>query len=293
MSDLRLLAVHAHADDESISMGGTLAVYHDRGAKTAVVCCTDGKVATIVADDMPEETTRPRLAEIRKGELRAACAALQVDEVHFLDYGDSGMAGSDTNQLPEAFWKADLDEVVSKLVAHIRRFRPQVVVTYDANGTYGHPDHIQTHRATVLAVEAAHLRAMYPDAGEPWRVDKLYYTAFPVSEARRAMALAEAAGMKAPFGDAPPEELAFATPDEYVTTTINCADGVGRKRQALLAHHSQIGADFPLIAIPEEIIREHFASEFFQLALSRRPAQLPETDLFAGVGEAVAATVKG
>ena len=263
--ELRLLSVHAHADDESITMGGLLATCHDRGIRTANICCTDGKLATIVADDMPEETTRPRLAEIRQAELRAACAILGVDEVHFLGYGDSGMWGEPTNQLADAFWKVDVDEAVGRLVAHIRRFRPHVVVTYDGVGGYGHPDHIQTHRITLLAVEAAHMRSMYADGGEPWRVQKLYYTSIPLSFLKRAAA------------------LPFVTPDEWITSTVDIRDAVHRKREALVAHHSQIGPDWPLLAIPEAVTIEHFGTEAFQLVISRVPVTLPETDLFAGV----------
>ena len=168
---LRLLAVHAHQDDETITMGGLYALCADRGIRTCNICCTDGKLATIVDPAMPEETTRPRLAEIRRGELLDACRILGVSEVQFLDYGDSGMAGADTNRLPEAFWMASLDDVTGRIVAHIRRFRPHVVVTYDGNGGYGHPDHIQAHRACVLAVEASPT-ALYPEAGPPWRVQK-------------------------------------------------------------------------------------------------------------------------
>jgi len=291
MSDgLRLLSVHAHADDESITMGGLLATCHDRGVRTANICCTDGKLATIVADDMPEETTRPHLAQIRQDELRAACAILGVDEVHFLGYGDSGMWGEDTNQLPDAFWKADINEAVGRLVEHIRRFRPHVVVTYDGVGGYGHPDHIQTHRVTLLAVEAAHMKSLYPEAGEPWRVQKLYYTSIPVSMLRKYADMAKEAGMPPPFGVENPEDLPFVTPDEWITTIVNIRDAVGRKRQALIAHHSQIGPDWPMLAVPEEITREHFATEAFQLIISRVPVTLPETDVFAGiaVGEAVA-----
>ncbi len=108
------MAVHAHCDDETITMGGTLATYADRGVKTCVVCCTDGKLATIVDPNMPEETTRPRLAEIREGELREACRILKVDEVEFLRYGDSGMAGAPTNFLPDAFWMAPIDEAIGQ-----------------------------------------------------------------------------------------------------------------------------------------------------------------------------------
>ncbi len=281
--ELRLMSVHAHADDELITMGGLLAVSHDRGVRTANVCCTDGKLATIVADDMPEETTRPRLAEIRQEELRAACSILGVDEVHFLGYGDSGMWGADTNQLPDAFWKADVDEAVGKLVALIRRFRPHVVVTYDGIGGYGHPDHIQTHRVTLLAVEAAHMKTLYADAGEPWRVTKLYYTSIPLSFLRKAAQMAREAGMPPPFGVENPEDLPFVTPDEWITTTVDIREGVRRKRQALVAHHSQIPPDWPMLAIPEEVNIEHFGSEAFQLVISRVPVTLPETDVFAGV----------
>ena len=108
------MAVHAHCDDETITMGGTLATYADRGVKTCVVCCTDGKLATIVDPNMPEETTRPHLAEIREGELREACRILRVDEVEFLRYGNSGMAGTPTNFLPDAFWMAPIDEAVGQ-----------------------------------------------------------------------------------------------------------------------------------------------------------------------------------
>jgi mycothiol conjugate amidase Mca len=279
---LRLMAVHAHCDDETITMGGTLATYADRGVQTCVVCCTDGKLATIVDPNMPEETTRPRLAEIREGELREACSILKVDDVEFLRYGDSGMAGAPTNQLPDAFWMAPIDEATGKLVAEIRRFRPHVVVTYDGNGGYGHPDHIQTHRATLLAVEAARLVPMYRDAGDPWRVQKLYYTAFPRSQFERIVAMAKAAGTEPPFGETNPDEMEFLTPDADVAATIDCVDVIGRKRDALRAHHSQISEDWPQLRMPDDVLKQ-FADEYFQLAMSHVPVALPETDLFAGI----------
>lgn len=292
MSDeLRLMSVHAHADDETITMGGLLATCADRGIRTCNICCTDGKLATIVAADMPEETTRPHLAEIRQQELRAALAILGVNEVHFLGYGDSGMWGVDTNQLPDAFWKADVNEAVGRVVAHIRRFRPQVVVTYDGVGGYGHPDHIQTHRVTLLAVEAAHQKSLYPEAGEPWRVQKLYYTSIPLSFLKKAAEMAKAAGMEPPFGIENPEDLPFVTPDEWITTTVDIRNGVRRKRAALLAHHSQITPDWPMLAIPEDVSIEHFGTEAFQLVISRNVPSLPETDLFAGIEAATAVAV--
>jgi N-acetyl-1-D-myo-inositol-2-amino-2-deoxy-alpha-D-glucopyranoside deacetylase len=279
---LRLMAVHAHCDDETITMGGTLATYADRGVRTCVVCCTDGKLATIVDPNMPEETTRPHLAEIREGELREACRILHVDEVEFLRYGDSGMAGAPTNQLPDAFWMTPIDEATGRIVAQIRRFRPHVVVTYDGNGGYGHPDHIQTHRATLLAVEAARLAPMYKEAGDPWRVQKLYYTAFPRSQFERMVAMAKDAGIDPPFGETNPDEMEFLTQDADVAATIDTVSVIGRKRDALRAHHSQISEDWPQLSMPDDVLKQ-FADEYFQLAMSRKPAVLPETDLFAGV----------
>ncbi|MBV8195011.1 MAG: PIG-L family deacetylase [Candidatus Dormibacteraeota bacterium] len=288
-SDLRLMSVHAHPDDETITMGGLLSLCADRGIATCNITCTDGKLATIFAPDMPEETHRPRLAEIRQDEMREAARILGITEIHFLGYGDSGMAGAETNTADQAFWVAPLNEDVGKLVEHIRRFKPQVVITYDGNGGYGHPDHIQTHRATLLAVEAAY-SALYPEAGPPWEVQKLYYTAFPVSSMKRAIEFAKAAGMEPPFGADDPEDLPFLTPDHLVTTTVDCRTTIMRKREALRAHRSQITTDFPLLAIPDEVAPQ-FADEFYQLVISRNQSELHETDVFAGLpSEELAAT---
>jgi len=278
-----MLAVHAHADDESITMGGTFAVLGDAGVRTANVCCTDGSLATIVAKDLPEETTRPRLGEIRHRELEEACAILGVSEVHWLGYRDSGMAGSETSRDPQAFFMTPFDAVVERLVGVLRAFRPHVVVTYDGYGAYGHPDHVQAHRATVVAVEACHMPRMYPEAGPPWRVSKLYYTAMPRSVLQSAIELAAASGMEHPFGGASPEALEFGTPDELVTTRLDIRPAIARKRAALIAHYSQIDETFPMLSIPEEVLGGLFGNEYYQLAITRVPVELPETDFFAGV----------
>jgi N-acetyl-1-D-myo-inositol-2-amino-2-deoxy-alpha-D-glucopyranoside deacetylase len=280
------MAVHAHADDETISMGGTLALCADRGIVTCNVCCTDGKLATIVDPSMPEVETRPRLAEIRQEELRTALGILGVNEVVFLGYGDSGMAGAPTNQLPDAFWMAPLDEVVGSLVEEIRRFKPHVVVTYDANGAYGHPDHIQAHRATVLAVEASHT-PMYPDRGERWLVHKLYYTAFPRFALKQMVEASKELGLDPPFGIENVDDLPFLAQDHLVTTAVDCRTTLRRKREALIAHRSQIGPDWPMLTIPEDLAMQ-FAEEYFQLVMSRGSEVTQETDLFEGLVEEVA-----
>ena len=283
MNGLRLMSVHAHADDESITMGGTLATYSARGVSACNVCCTDGELATIVAADMPEETTRPRLGEIRREELRHACAELGVERVEFLGYHDSGMAGSESAARAEAFAMQPVGTAAERICRLLREFRPHVVVTYDGYGGYGHPDHIQTHRATLVAVEASHLAAVFPDAGAPWRVSKLYYTAFPKSNLRRMVEMALAAGMPHPFDGRDVDELEFGTPDELVTTSVDVRAGISAQRAALRAHRSQISESFPMLSAPEELIREHFGHEHYQLAMSRVPVALSETDLFAGV----------
>ena len=277
-----LLAVHAHADDETITMGGTLALYASMGVRTANVCCTDGRLATIVDPSMPEEETRPRLGEVRRAELEEACSILGVGEVHWLGYHDSGMEGTESNRDPESFWMQPLDGVVGRLVGIIREFRPDVVVTYDSYGAYGHPDHVQAHRATLLAVEAAQHPKMYPAAGSAWRVSKLYYTAFARSSVRKIIELSRRAGTESPFGE-DPDAVEFGTPDELITARIDFRDHIAAKRRALTAHRSQISADFPLMKVPEEVLREHFPTEHFSLAMSRVPVSPPEDDLFAGI----------
>ena len=279
------MAVHAHADDETITMGGTLALCADRGITTLNVCCTDGKLATIVDPSMPEEETRPRLAEIRQQELRTALGILGVNEVIFLGYGDSGMAGEPTNQLPDAFWMANLDEVVGRLVEIIRRFKPHVVVTYDSNGAYGHPDHIQAHRAALLAVEAADT-PVYPDRGEPWVVQKLYYTAFPRAQFKVIIEVSKELGLDPPFGADNVDDLPFLAADELVTTQVDCRTTVLRKREALRAHRSQIAPDWPMLRVPEDLAMR-YADEWFQLVISRKPRAEHESDLFEGIAAAV------
>ena len=280
---LRFMAVHAHADDESITMGGTLATLAARGVEVCNVTMTDGELATIVAEDMPEETTRPRLAEIRRQEMRLAGEILGVHRVELLGYHDSGMAGTETARRPEAFSMQPIDEVAERLTGLIRQFRPHVLVTYDGYGGYGHPDHIQTHRAALVAVEAAHQAKVFPEAGPPWRVEKLYYTAIARSTLHRAVEMALAAGMPHPFDGADVEELEFGTPDEAVTTRVDVRDGLEAKQAALRAHHSQISESFPLLSLGVDVQRQLFGEEHYQLALSRVPISLPETDLFAGI----------
>ncbi len=175
---LTLMAVHAHPDDECFGTGGVLIKYASEGVHTVLVTATRGEEGEIHDPDLTEEEARPRLAEIREEELRRAAALLKIGVVEYLGYRDSGMMGTPANEHPESFNKADLDEATGRLVRLIRRYRPQVLVTYNEDGGYGHPDHLQCHRVTVRAFEAAGDPAQYPDAGPAWRPLKLYATAW-------------------------------------------------------------------------------------------------------------------
>lgn len=280
MNRWRLLAVHAHPDDETITTGGVLAQCADRGIETMVVCCTCGPARSACAGEADDSCGAA--AAVREAELRAACWILGVSHVRLLGYADSGMAASMSNDTPGSFWRANVDEAVRRLVEHIRAFQPHVVVTYDPNGGYGHPDHIQAHRITLLAVAAAH-HAVYHGTGELWHVRKLYYTALPRAEGKRYAEAAAAAGAPPPFNGADPSQLAYLTPDDWITTSVDCRAQIPRKRRALQAHARELGQDFRLLALPEQVLCAEFPCEHFQLALARVPVQIPETDLFAGL----------
>src|SRR5687768_3605130 len=216
-SDKRMVVVHAHPDDECISTGGVLARYAAEGAGVTLVTCTNGEVGEIY--DLPEfggdpESFRHKLAEIRNAELMDACEVLGVSDVRLLGYHDSGMEGTQTNEDPQAFVNQDLLEVTGRLVAIFREVRPQVVITYNEIGFYGHPDHIRCNHATLAAMNASADAQAYPEAGEPWLVDKLYYTAIPRSRLERAH---ELFGTDEEHRFDPEEVERLSTPDELVT----------------------------------------------------------------------------
>jgi mycothiol conjugate amidase Mca len=278
---LSLMTVHAHPDDEAIGTGGILARYSDERLQTVLVTCTGGEVGEI-AD--PALAAPENLAEIRERELRAACEILGVRQLYLLGYRDSGMAGTPDNDHPESFNKANLDEATGKLVGLVRRERPQVLVTYDDNGFYGHPEHINANRIAVAAFEAAGDAARYPDAGPPWQPLKLYYTAIPRSGIETFARLMREAGVEPPFEETPEGvEPEFGTPDELVTTYVDVSAQLERKRRALLAHATQMGPETFFMKIPEPIFNVIFGLETFQLVKSLVPVPEQEDDLFAGL----------
>lgn len=293
--DRRLLLVHAHPDDESITTGATMAYYVAGGARVTLLTCTLGEEGEVLVPEYAQLAAdqADQLGGYRIGELATAMDALGVRDHRFLGgpgrFRDSGMMGTPANEHPRAFWRAAtepevFDAAVAAAVEVVREVRPQVMITYDDNGDYGHPDHIMAHRvATEAALRAAD--ASY-GAGEPWTVAKFYWTATPKSVLRRGFeAIKGQADL--PFGVASVDELPFGVDDEVVTTVLD-ATGFGEaKLAALAAHRTQIAVDAPFFALSNMLGREALAVEHFRLARGElgpeRDADGRETDLFAGL----------
>ncbi len=280
-----ILFVHAHPDDEAIGTGSTMARYAAAGVHVTLVTCTLGEEGEI---HLPELTglaaaEADQLGGYRLTELAAACEAMGVPDHRFLGaagrYRDSGMMGTPANAHPRAFWGADVDSAAALLLDIIREVRPQVVVTYDENGFYGHPDHIQAHRVTMRAVELAGAEGIAPD--------KVYWTAVPRSALEAG--LAEFAGSSEnPFaGVERVEDLPFGTPDHEITARIEAAEYAGAKTAAMRAHASQIPPPSWLFAIAGNFGAEFMGVEHYRLVRgSRGPGSGPhswESDLFAGL----------
>lgn len=241
-----LLAVHAHPDDECSGTGGLLRLAADGGHTTVLVTCTNGELGEVNDTALhlrPREnlTDRQQLAHIRRRELTKAAAILGITHLHMLGYHDSGMQGWETTQEAQAFVQADPEEVIARLVCIIRQHRPDVVVTYDENGGYGHPDHIMTHRMTIAAVDAAADAALYPTAGSAWHVPKVYYTAWARSEMLRAFKIMHWFGLSTPLRDPDFDPNTLGCPDDLITTRIDVRPVMRHKWRALFTHRSQMG----------------------------------------------------
>jgi N-acetyl-1-D-myo-inositol-2-amino-2-deoxy-alpha-D-glucopyranoside deacetylase len=282
-----LMAVMPHPDDESFLVGGTLARYAAAGVRTVLVICTGGEVGEI---SDPALATVDTLAEVRAGELAASAEALGIARVIALGYRDSGMAGTPANDDPRAFWRADPDEAVGRLVAIVRAERPQVILCPNERGDYGHPDHLQANRVATAAFAAAADPAHYPEAGPPWAPARLYYAAFARSAMERFTAALREAGVEDPFGDFEPVDpegrpVELTTPDELVTAEVEVGEYVERKRASFLAHRTQFGVDDVLFRLAPEVFARVFTPEHFRLAAGRPggPPGQRETDLFAGL----------
>jgi N-acetyl-1-D-myo-inositol-2-amino-2-deoxy-alpha-D-glucopyranoside deacetylase len=274
----RLMAVHAHPDDESITTGGLLARCDLAGIHTCLVTCSDGRYGP-VNPELGVTLSPDELAVVRAEELEAAARELGVQEVHRLGYHDSGMTGASTTQAPLAFWSQQVDHLVERVVRLIRAFRPHVLVTYDPFGCTGHPDHIQAHRVAVLAVEAAAEEHMYTAAGAPWMVSCLFYPVYPVSAMRGFIAESLGRGDPHPMGGLAAEEINYTRPDETVTHLVDIREVYAQKRDALHRHRTQVGRHYPQMYRSALARREY---EHFRVAVDR-PCPRDFADVFEPV----------
>ncbi len=305
---LTIMAVHAHPDDETTSGGSSLVRYRAEGVQTVVVTCTDGAEGEMHDPAFSPEEALPRLAEIRRDEMARAAKILNLSAHEWLGYRDSGMVGTPPNENPASFAKADQFEATGRLVRLVRQYRPQVMLTYNAFGGYGHPDHIQAHKIAANAFEYACDLDRYPEDefGPGFQPVKLYTTAFSRSSWQKIWYALKESGEEWPFqppkpaqeevGDevlsAPEEAVSppkkefppdFGSPDNEITTIIDVADYWQIAQEALLTHRTQINPENPFWKI-----RQRFGSilthcDYFILFKSTIPARRPEYDLFEDI----------
>ena len=263
-----LLCVHAHPDDEAIATGGVMMKAKADGHRVVLVTATRGEEGEI--HNLDEASTRPRLGEVRTEELKRACEILGVDRLEFLGYRDSGMAGVPSNDNPDCFARAGLHEAARRLIEVLKQERPEVVVTYTPDGTYGHPDHIRAHQVTVAALEII-------EREEGWRPAKFYWQAIP----RRLMRQFVERMAQEQGGD----EMAMriiGVNDDDITTYVDVKQFVERKRDAFAAHVTQNDPNSPFATMAGQIFETAFGTETFTLFKGAAAGQ-PETDLFAGL----------
>lgn len=272
----RLLLVHAHPDDETIETGATMARYAAQGAHVTLVTCTLGELGEIIPPGLAHLSAEAGggLGGYRIGELDAACAALGVTDHRFLGgagrFRDSGMMGLPGNDAPDSFWRADPDAAAGLLLRIIAEVRPQVMISYDQHGFYGHPDHIQAHRVAWRAFSEA--RGV---------VSKFYATALPLSALARATALDGTSFTKVASAAA----LPFGVPDDEVTTAIDGRDYLEAKLAAMRAHATQLTVDRMFYALSDGIGLRALGTEYYTLLSPAHPAGTSwEDDLFAGIG---------
>ncbi|MCS4531802.1 mycothiol conjugate amidase Mca [Corynebacterium sp. ES2794-CONJ1] len=282
----KILAIHAHPDDESSKGAATMARYISEGHEVLVVSCTGGERGDILNPAMDRPGIKENIREVRKDEMAKAAAVLGVEH-RWLGYEDSGLPqGDPLPPLPEGcFALVDSDEITQKLVKIIREFKPEVILTYDENGGYPHPDHLKVHEVSLMAWEYAGNPQYHPELGAPFTPLKLYYThGFVVQRLQLFHELASRDGAQSPYGDIL-EHFKENGADlmKRVTTRVECSDFFDARDAALRAHATQIDPDGLFFFTPVDVQREYWPTEEFELAFSRVPSSLPETDLFAGL----------
>lgn len=292
-AERRLLLVHAHPDDESIGNGATMAAYADSGVHVTLVTCTLGEEGEVLVDELGHLAAHDadRLGEHRLTELARAMGALGVEDWRLLGephrYRDSGMIGTESNARPDAFWNADLLAAATDLVAVIREVRPQVMVTYDDFGGYGHPDHIQAHRVATYAAALAEAPSFRPDLGPAHAIQKVYWNAFPRSVMRAGIEALKAAGDDSPFAAMDPDDMPFVVDDDLITTVVSAPEFLDAKMAALAAHETQISTDGGFFALSNNLGSKAMTEEYLRLVRGQAAGPFDEhgreTDVFAGI----------
>ncbi len=277
-----LLAIHAHPDDESSKGAATVARYAAAGVRCVLVTATGGEVGDVLNPAMDTPEVRGRLAEIRRDELMTAAAIIGYDEVIMLGYRDSGMPDTEPNNHPDAFVNVAENDALERIVAIIRKEQPDVVLGYDDNNRYRHPDHVRVHELAMAAFDAAADPDRFPAAGPAWAVAKLYAPIFSVRRIRALHAAMEARDLDSPFTERL-ERIGDATDDGRVITSIEVGTMLERGREALRAHATQVDPNGYWFTVPLEVAIEAYPYEDFELLGARVPVDHPETDLFDGI----------
>ena len=281
----RLLLVHAHPDDETINNGVTMAKYAASGAQVTLVTCTRGEEGEVLVTELANLASDKddKLGEHREVELKDAMAQLGINDFRFLGapnkkWRDSGMMGTPQNERGNVFWQADLDEASHELVKIILEIQPQVLITYDEFGGYGHPDHIKAHQVAMRAAELA--------AEQGWQVSKIYWNTIPRSVIQMGIEKMKEVGSDF-FGAESVDELPFAKPDELATTVVNAPEYVPQKLAAMKAHATQISEDGPFFALSKNLGLSVWGDEYYTLVKGEKAAPFDangrELDIFAGI----------
>lgn len=281
----RLLLVHAHPDDETINNGVTMAKYAASGAQVTLVTCTRGEEGEVLVTELANLASDKddKLGQHREIELKDAMTQLGINDYRFLGapnkkWRDSGMMATPQNDRDDVFWQADLDEASHELVKIILETQPQVLITYDEFGGYGHPDHIKAHRVAMRAAELA--------AEQGWQVSKIYWNTIPRSVIQMGIEKMKEVGSDF-FGAQSVDDLPFAKPDELVTTVVNAPEYVPQKLAAMKAHATQISEGGPFFALSNNLGLSVWGDEYYTLVKGEKAAPFDsngrELDIFAGV----------
>ena len=281
----RLLLVHAHPDDETINNGVTMAKYAKDGAQVTLVTCTRGEEGEVLVTELASLASDKddKLGQHREIELKDAMAHLGIADFRFLGapnkkWRDSGMMGMPQNDRTDVFWQSDLDESANELVKIILEIKPQVLITYDEFGGYGHPDHIKAHRVAMRAAEIAETHG--------WKIEKIYWNTMPRSVIQMGIEKMKEVGSDF-FGAESVDDLPFAKPDELVTSVVHASEFVPQKLAAMKAHATQISVDGPFFALSNNLGLSVWGDEYYTLVKGEKTAPFDENgrelDLFAGV----------